>query len=139
MSKHCAHWLHHLLLPRVTLLPCDLPLVKDELQKQNNVLKVIDEALLNESTSIHEVRKLLCVTSSNMCVQQLREQLQELRETILAEIKDWVAKGIYSYEFIDFFLQDIKRIESEARNKVVMTLHSDLWGPLGNIHFWCTS
>ena len=61
MSKQCAHWLHHLLLPRVMLFPCDLPLVENELCEQNNVLKIIDEALVNESTSIHKVSKLLYI------------------------------------------------------------------------------
>ena len=61
MSKQCAHWLHHMLLPRVTLLPCDLPLVKQELHAQNEVLKLIDEALVNESTSIQKVSKLLYI------------------------------------------------------------------------------
>ena len=54
-----------------------------------------------------------------MCV-QLREQLRQLREIILPEIQDWVTEGIYSYEFIDLFLNDIKAIETEARNKVVI-------------------
>lgn len=51
---------------------------------------------------------------------QLREQLRQLRETILVEIEDWVTGGIFSNEFLDLFLNDIKAIESEARNKVVM-------------------
>ena len=71
MSKQCAHWLHHMLLPRVTLLPCDLPLVEHQLREQNDVLKIIDEALVNESTSIHKVRKLLYTIVSVMCVYSL--------------------------------------------------------------------
>ena len=55
MSKQCAHWLHHLMLPRITLLPCDLSLVETELEKQNSVLKVIDEALLGMSTAMNQV------------------------------------------------------------------------------------
>lgn len=59
---------------------------------------------------------------SVICVcEQLREQLKELRETILGDIKNWVARGIYCNEFIDLFIQDIKAIETEARNKVAMT------------------
>ena len=51
---------------------------------------------------------------------QLREQLRQLRETILADIEGWVTGGTFSIEFLDLFLNDIKAIESEARNKVVM-------------------
>ena len=67
----------------------------------------------------------IIVNDSTLCdvFVQLREQLQQLRETILAEIEDWVAEGIYSNEFIDLFLQDIKAIESEARNKVNMMVY----------------
>ena len=60
-----------------------------------------------------------CKTTCDVFV-QLREQLQQLRETILTEIEDWVAEGIYSNEFIDLFVKDIKAVESEARNKVDM-------------------
>ena len=38
----------------------------------------------------------------------------------MTEIEDWVAEGIYSNEFIDLFVKDIKAVESEARNKVDM-------------------
>lgn len=54
---------------------------------------------------------------------QLREQLQQLRDTILVEIEDWVAGGTFSNEFLDLFLNDIKAIESEARNKVDQHLY----------------
>jgi len=108
-----------MLLPRVTLLPCDLPLVKQELQAQNEVLKLIDEALVNESTSIQKVSKLLyIVVYEYNLYTQLREELVQLRGIILNEVDSWITQGIYSTEFLNLFLNDIKAIESDARNKV---------------------
>ena len=59
---------------------------------------------------------------------QLREELVQLRGTILNEVDGWIAQGIYSTEFLDLFLNDLKAIESDARNKVGRVLYG--WNSL---------
>ena len=59
---------------------------------------------------------------------QLREELVQLRGIILNEVDGWIAQGIYSTEFLDLFLNDLKAIEFDARNKVGRVLYG--WNSL---------
>ena len=88
------------------------------------MLKLIDEALVYKSNSIQKVSKLLyiIVYEYNLYT-QLREELVQLRGTILNEVDNWITQGIYSTEFLDLFLNDIKAIESDAYNKVGSELY----------------
>ena len=55
MAEDWAHLLHNSMLPQITLLPRDLPLLEKELVEQNDLLKVIDEELVEKSQIITEV------------------------------------------------------------------------------------
>ncbi|XP_065888018.1 uncharacterized protein [Dysidea avara] len=106
IAEDWAHLLHNSMLPQITLLPCDLPLLEKELIEQNNLLKIIDEELVEKSQIITE----------------LRDQLLRIRKTIIPQLEDWLEIGEYSVEFIELFKLDIKTLETDARNKCSTTI-----------------
>ena len=57
MAEDWAYLLHNSILPLVTLIPCDLPLLEKALAEQNELLKIIDDELVEKSRVISEVRK----------------------------------------------------------------------------------
>jgi len=59
MAEDWAQLLHNLMLPQITLLPSDLPLLEKALAEQNNLLKIIDEELMEKSQVIAEVSSIV--------------------------------------------------------------------------------
>ena len=59
MAEDWAYLLHNSMLPQITLLPSDLPLVEETLAEQNNLLKIIDQEYVEKSQMITEVSAIL--------------------------------------------------------------------------------